>query len=55
MLLLFYALAICAIVWIMINTLCTCLEGNSRLCLFYLITGIAVVIWVTWVTVEVIL
>lgn len=54
MVLLFYALAICAIVWTVINTLCSYLDGDERLFLFYLVAGLAVVIWVIWVTVEVI-
>lgn len=54
MILLFYVLAICAIVWIVINTFCAYLDGDERLYLFYLVAGLVAVIWVIWVTVEVI-
>lgn len=54
MILLFYVLAICTIVWIVINTIFTHLDGDAYLYLLYPVTGLAVVIWVIWVTVEVI-
>lgn len=54
MTILFYVLAICAIVWIVINTLCAYLDDDARLYLLYSVTGLAVVIWVIRVTVEVI-
>ena len=54
MILLFYVLAICTIVWIVINTLCSYLDGDEHLFLFYLVAGLVAAIWVIWVTVEVI-
>lgn len=51
---LFYALAVCTIVWSVINALYTYLDGDARLCGLYSTTALVVVIWVIWVTVEVI-
>lgn len=52
---LFYVLAVCTIVWCVINALSTYLDGDARSCLLYSMTTFVAVIWVMWVTVEVIL
>ena len=53
MLLIFYVLAFCIVVWFILNAVCTYLDGNMWLLLFYCVMGFFVFIWIAWVTVEV--
>lgn len=53
MLLVFYVLAFCIVVWFIINAVCTCLDGNTGLFLFYCVLGFFAFIWIAWVTAEV--
>lgn len=54
MLLIFYMLSFCIVVWLIFNAVCTYLDGNTWLCLFYCVVGFFAFIWIVWVTVEVI-
>lgn len=55
MLFLFYVLAFCIFAWFIFNAVCTYLDGNTWLFLFYCVVGFFVFIWIVWVTVEVLL
>lgn len=52
MTLLFYVLAICALLWCIANAICNCLDGRKGYYVFYTVSCVIVVVYTAVVTIT---
>ena len=46
----FYVLAICTLLWCIVNAICNCLDERKWYCVFYTVSSVIVVVYTVVVT-----